>query len=147
MEEADLDRFQHLNDQEIHAAVDNGEALGRVVQQFWDPEWFRALCKTKAEEGDVFCLHGDTISTDNITRPTKLISQVIEQNKRKAERVRQEEHAKADQKKMTAEYAECNTLDAKEMCGANMKRILKKHVGDQRKHDIKKMPSDYAEAA
>ena len=44
MEEAGLDRFRHLNDQEIHAAVGNGvciemgEAMGRVVQQFWDPK-------------------------------------------------------------------------------------------------------------
>ena len=69
-----------------------------------------------------------------------------EQNKRKAERVKQEEHAKADQRKVTAEYAECNRLDAKEMCGANMKRILKKHVGGQRPHGIKKVQNDYAEA-
>ena len=56
MQESELSRFQHLNDQEIHAAVDNGvciemgEAMGEVVQQFWDPEWFQEQCAKKAEE-------------------------------------------------------------------------------------------------
>ena len=94
MEETELDRFQHLNDQEIHAAVGNGvcmemgEAMGRVVQQFWDPEWFQALCKTRAKENDVFCLRGGTISTENETEKTKLISQMNERNQAKAERIK-----------------------------------------------------------
>ena len=60
------------------------------------------------------CLRGETISTDSETNDTKLIDQMNERNKRKAERFRQEEHAKADQRKMTVEYGECNRLDAKE---------------------------------
>jgi len=123
-----------------------GEAMGRVVQQFWDPEWFQALCKTKAKKGDVFCLRGGTISTENETEDTKLIGQMSEQNKAKAERIKQEEHAKADRRKMTAEYAECNRLDAKEIDGANMKRISKKHVGEQREHSTRKVHKDYARA-
>jgi hypothetical protein len=112
MEEAELDRFQHLNDQRINAAVGNGVciemgvAMGRVVQQFWDPEWFQALCKTKVKKSDVFCLRGGTISTENETEDTKLIGQMSEQNKAKAERIKQEEHAKADRRNMTAGYTE-----------------------------------------
>ena len=69
------------------------------MQQFWDPEWFQALCKTRAKEDDVLCLRGGTISTENETEETKLISQMNEQNKAKAERIKQGEHAKADRRK------------------------------------------------
>ena len=74
MKETELDRFQRLNDQEIHAAVGNGvciemgEAMGEVVQQFWDPKWFQDQCKRKAKEGDVFCVQKGTIGTNNETK-------------------------------------------------------------------------------
>ena len=78
MKEAELDRFQHLSDQEIHAAVGNGvciemgEAMGEVVQQFLDPKWFQDQCKRKAKEGDVFCVQKGTISTNNETKTNGL---------------------------------------------------------------------------
>ena len=102
----------------------------------------QALCKTRAKEDDVFSLRGGTIGTENVfslREETKLISQMSEQNKAKVERIKQGEHAKADRRKMTAEYAECNRLDAKEIDRANMKRISKKHVGEQREHNNKRV--------
>jgi hypothetical protein len=69
-----------------------------------------------------------------------------ERSKAKAERIKQEEHAKADRRKMTAEHAKCNRLDAKEIDGANMKRISKKHVGEQREQSTRKVHNDYARA-
>jgi hypothetical protein len=41
-----------------------GEAMGEVVQQFWDPKWFQDQCKRKAKEGDVFCVQKGTINSE-----------------------------------------------------------------------------------
>ena len=153
MEETELDRFQHLNDQEIHAAVGNGvciemgEAMGEVVQQFWDPKWFQDQCKKKIKEDDVFCVQEGTINTGNETKVSKLIGQMSEKNKVRAEGIRQRQHAKADQRKTRAEHAECNRLDLKEKDKANMRRIAKQHEGEVRSDSKKKIERHYAKAA
>ena len=46
--------------------------MGKVVEQFWDPEWFQTQCMERAEGEDTFCLKGGTIDIKH-EDPTKTI--------------------------------------------------------------------------
>ena len=70
--EEELSQFQHLTDNEIHAAVGNGvciemgEAMGQILRKFWDPDWFYSQLKSREKiQEDVCCLQGGVISTVN----------------------------------------------------------------------------------
>ena len=62
LQNEELNVFQHLSDAEIHTAVGNGvcieqgQALGRTINELWDAEWFYNRIKEKTDEQDVFCL-------------------------------------------------------------------------------------------
>jgi hypothetical protein len=70
--EAELSQFQHLTNNEIHAAVGNGvciemgQAMGQILRKFWDPDWFYSQLKKREKiQKDVCCLEGGVISTIN----------------------------------------------------------------------------------
>ena len=119
MTEEQLKRFQHLSDPEIHAAVGNGvciemgEAMGKVVKQFWDPEWFQAQCAAKAgETEDMFCIHGGTINLQNETERSEIINRMSEEDNVEVQNIIKRGQAAAENKKEDALRTVVNRLDA-----------------------------------
>ena len=82
----ELLQFQHLTDNEIHAAVGNGvciemgEAMGEILRKFWDPDWFHKHLAKRETFGDVCCLEGGNISTCNEPKDVKTDDDSCEKN-------------------------------------------------------------------
>ena len=116
IKENELRKFQHLNDQEIHAAVGNGvciemgEAMGKVVEQFWDPEWFQVQCTEKAKGEDIFCLEGGTIDIKYEDSKKLIISQMGQKEQAEVQEIQTKGYEMADSK-ATNPHTECNRVD------------------------------------
>ena len=86
MQEKELSQFQHLTDNEIHAAVGNGvciemgEAMGEILRKFWNPDWFHSHLAERETCGDVCCLEGGIISTRNEPKDVKTEDDLYEKN-------------------------------------------------------------------
>ena len=86
MQENELSQFQHLTDNEIHAAVGNGvciemgEAMGEILRKFWDPDWFHSHLAKRETCGDVCCLERGIISTRNEPKDVKMEDNSYEKN-------------------------------------------------------------------